>query len=503
MRWPDQIILLNFSAPPPRQPRRPEDPHRRLRLAEIIGIAAAVAGLAAGVAVLNSSIYGRLASIGAGVVAGLQALEGLDWQADGYFSREGDLRGLARNVLAFRFTTLLVLAVASLTLHSSEVRVIVGWVCCILLAASHARFAERVNRRTSDEAQAVPPLKGARRALVTQVSAEGRPQVIRLTSSRNLEEVLLDLIRLARWSRGLPRYAPLVVTIMLLVSSIAVAVGLIGGHWPDARSGTGAPTGNGKPKVLREAQKPPGHEQVTAGQKLTRAVPALALTLPWDGPCPPLPPSPATLQRAREAFERLYLSESHLQPSDVGCITSISAHKFGQEFFASALGTNLETNAPLSYALDSERYGSVLVLASAMSAIQKMTAEVGTVGGVGRFPYYKAAEGDFYLLRTRLGVAVLIRRLTTESYELLPPTVARAWLGAMNELEEWLWPEVGSAYVSGPGVFPFSTAVTEQNVAIELTADGTARRGGFRYHPASEHAHELSGAEVVAFSHKA
>jgi hypothetical protein len=55
-----------------------------------------------------------------------------------------------------------------------------------------------------------------------------------------------------------------------------------------------------------------------------------------------------------------------------------------------------------------------------------------------------AGDGDMYLLETESGTYALVRSATggesIQTYIELPPPVVQAWIGAMNEANEWLWP---------------------------------------------------------------
>ncbi len=177
----------------------------------------------------------------------------------------------------------------------------------------------------------------------------------------------------------------------------------------------------------------------------------------------------------------------------------IAVHHHGKEFYASAFGVEPITGAHLSYALDSERYGGVIVLWAASSIVETLVAQLGPIGGVGRYPDYEAGEdGDYYLLRTPRGIYALTRQHRDDEYVVLTPTVARAWLGAMKEAREWLWPSTAQgdhAIVQLGTGDPTGRKVTEITVD---TATDEARRGKYRY-PASPVA-ELSLAELQALA---
>jgi hypothetical protein len=242
----------------------------------------------------------------------------------------------------------------------------------------------------------------------------------------------------------------------------------------------------------------PGNQ---AGSLLAGLPVESATVMTWDGEC-----SNETVQQrvpapAMRALDRLYEVESGLEPRLEGCVQHVTSHHHQTEFYATAFGINPVTMVRLSYALDSERYGSVIVLASAISLVKALVTEIGPVGGVGRFPDYNAGSGDFYLLTSPRGGYVLIRRHSNEEYVTLAPTVARAWLGAMKEDDEWLWPTTVQGHknmVRLESDEP-SASVVDQIRVNKVT--GEATRKIYRYPVAP--AKEISLTELVALAAKA
>lgn len=58
--------------------------------------------------------------------------------------------------------------------------------------------------------------------------------------------------------------------------------------------------------------------------------------------------------------------------------------------------------------------------------------------------FFVQPQGDVYAIETRKGTYILVRTetggATAVAYIELPPAVAQAWMGAMNERKSWLWP---------------------------------------------------------------
>lgn len=85
------------------------------------------------------------------------------------------------------------------------------------------------------------------------------------------------------------------------------------------------------------------------------------------------------------------------------------------------------------------KYPPALLLGAAVPAALSLAQRGELLGASDRMA---VSRGDLYLLYTRLGTDVLVRRFATEQrYVLLPSVVAAAWLGAMSEAGRWLWPE--------------------------------------------------------------
>jgi hypothetical protein len=197
--------------------------------------------------------------------------------------------------------------------------------------------------------------------------------------------------------------------------------------------------------------------------------------------------------------DKLYEEESGLEPLLEGCVQHVTLNHYGAEIYVTAFGVDPATKTRLSYAIASERYGPVIVLSAAAPSVQLLVAEVGPVGGVKRFPDYRAGSGDFYLLRSPRGTYVLIRRSGSNEYSMLAPTVARAWLGAIKEHDQWLWPASPRGDVIELDADEPAPNVVDRIVTNATT--GEATRSGYRY-PASP-VRELSATELESLAAKA
>jgi hypothetical protein len=235
----------------------------------------------------------------------------------------------------------------------------------------------------------------------------------------------------------------------------------------------------------------------------------------WDGKCPPPPPQPEATPQANRALTALYgKGLTIVSPLEKGCIGHIYRHAFHGETYFSVAGLDPENRAPLSYSLDSERFGTVLVLASASRAIESLVSLVGPVGGVGRFPYYQVGSNEmadngatYYLIKTRDGLDALVRRRATEAFLLLKPTVVRAWVGDMNEQKVWLWPLLEANGSSGKETFLLRSGDEDERYEATVTLDinsGTATRSIYEYrvHKKGKKEIEPSLSEIVQLAAK-
>jgi hypothetical protein len=159
---------------------------------------------------------------------------------------------------------------------------------------------------------------------------------------------------------------------------------------------------------------------------------------PWNGPCG-RPSKPKVSPKAVTRMLKLFSAETHLEPSVEGCIGMMEPYEYQGNYYVTATGIEVPTKEVLSYVVYSEKYGGVLVLEAARAKLDAVVAEAGPVGGVGRYPRYYVEKGDYYLLRSAVGIYVLIREKETDGYEVLRPGLARAWYILMVDLNRWLW----------------------------------------------------------------
>ncbi|MGD1056113.1 MAG: hypothetical protein ABR992_01730 [Solirubrobacteraceae bacterium] len=162
-------------------------------------------------------------------------------------------------------------------------------------------------------------------------------------------------------------------------------------------------------------------------------------TARWNGPCGQ-PPSSDVSAEAVTRMVRLFDVESQLEPSTEGCIGKMEPHTYPGDYYVTTTGVEAPTGEALSFAVYSEKHGGVVVLEAARAKLEALIAAVGPVGGVGRYPHYKAGSGDYYLFRSALGIYMFIRESQAEPYKELPPGLVRAWYLLMVTLETWLWP---------------------------------------------------------------
>ncbi len=215
--------------------------------------------------------------------------------------------------------------------------------------------------------------------------------------------------------------------------------------------------------------------------------------------CPAAPYQSEAKEPAIASISKFYDGEPYPPHAETGCMGHIYPKHFYHEFYATMTGVDPENFDPLSLSIDSERYGPVLFLWAVATAIEELITELGPVGGVGRFPRYKAGAGEFYLVRTPRGIYMFIRRTITQSFVKLGPTVARAFLGSVRE-GAWLWPSQPTHGRGGEQIFQLRSddSYNHPQGEITLRADGEAVRGHFRYPPVP--AQELSLAELEAIA---
>lgn len=209
-------------------------------------------------------------------------------------------------------------------------------------------------------------------------------------------------------------------------------------------------------------------------------------------PCPHLPAFGAPAW-ARSDLNALYLGGKHLHstppPGGAGGCTDraiVPASEHGT--FVYTIGRNA-LGEILSVAVDSLEFGPAIFLSPAS---KRVLALIHTGDApLGGYPTRNVAGGDYAAAVTEHGTFVFVRGAkhlpdktnVAMPYVSFPPTVATAWLGAMKELESWLWPLPPSR---GESIERFRFVVKRGNrkaaAAVSLSlGDGSATRSGYAY----------------------
>lgn len=210
----------------------------------------------------------------------------------------------------------------------------------------------------------------------------------------------------------------------------------------------------------------------------------------WLGTCPALPKQTEAKEPAVGAITRRYAPGTYPEPIEKGCMTHIYPKEFRHEFYAEMTGMIPGTYTPLSLCVDSEAFGVSIFLWAIAAEIEKLISEVGPVGGPpvkgGYFPRYTVGNrGEMYLVDSRKGIYMFVRRTSAETWVKLVPTLTRAALGAMNaNHHQWLWASQPKPEPGGAKVVELRLGPDEEPVArITLKPNGTAVGDGVEYHP--------------------
>jgi hypothetical protein len=143
----------------------------------------------------------------------------------------------------------------------------------------------------------------------------------------------------------------------------------------------------------------------------------------------------------------------------------------------------------LSVAVDSLEFGPAIFLSPAAKRVLALI-HVGEAP-LGGYPTRNVAGGDYAAATTERGTFVFVRGAkhlpnrvdVAMPYVQLSPTVATAWLGAMKEMESWLWP---LPPLAGEPTERFRLVLErgDQNTAASISFDpddGSAARSGYGY----------------------
>jgi hypothetical protein len=448
-------------------------------------IVAAILAIACTLAfVPTGSFFGRASAVAAIAIGLVQIPITLAWKRKGYLSTPGMQEPL-RRIVAVRALALGALAVTGLTQHSAETVIIISTLAAAIVAASHLRTGGRLDRLV-EEYSPVTKEEPRRPRAVTR-SPDGRV----LTLREDAAAAVTELVKVGAYMWRIPLLAPLVAVVVLIFCGAALAIGVFTGHW------IGEPAKSTAPK---EGHTPPSPE---AGSPIQPAPlptpPAPPPTQPAPSGVAPTPPVCAPVvqrsgatPKARYAMESLYSPEASLGGFEPGCFGQIVRHTFASkqsrkpEVYFTTVGTTVTTLEPISFAIDSEDFGRVIFPYELASQIQALITKVGPVGGIGQYhPYYEAGTGGYFLVRSRIGTVVFIRRRPAEAFEELQPTEARAWFAGMKAHQDaWLWPSPPEAGPAGEVLVQLRSDDGTDRISDTISyypASGLATQAGTKY----------------------
>jgi hypothetical protein len=394
-------------------------------------------------------------------------------------------------MVILKIAALIAIAATGIILEPSAVIVISYAVVFAILFASH--WVLLSNLQESPEG----PQQMKRGVSWTWPKGAGQPSALSYSPPRGIDR-LIEAVQRASTTKLKVARAGMLLAVLAVICGAGAAVGSIVGRTPQNKPSTSTTATSSSTST---SLSPP---LVTTATALTASttVKTIPPIPPWDGTCPPPPPQSEAKEPAVGTIIRLYDEESPLTPLEEGCVGHIYPHHFYKEFYATMTGINPQTQTPISFSVDSEHFGPVIFRWAAHSLIEELMAKVGPVGGVGRFPRYRAGTGEFYLVRTpHKRIYVLIRRLATEAFQELVPTVARAWEAKMSALKGWLLPSWPVNDPHGTKIFQLlsddSSGRIEGTITLHVKS-GLATSNGTRY-PANP-VKELSLAELEALA---
>jgi hypothetical protein len=488
---------------PPEQRRHAHDPEGagRRNLGALIGAAAAYAAIASTLLLVPpGTFFGHGLAVVAGSLAFAHLLGLVRWCGKSYF-RAPHLKWMLWRIFLARLLIEGAIIFSGYQLSAADVLTLVATLGFGALFISHMPTAKRVAKRIAQKG-APRPKQVKRRIRTDHETSE-----INVKVPRSVAEVTSELLDLfGQWPR-IPKLAPPVVALTLMLCATALAVGVTTDEWIGGQEA-------GKQKQVAVV--------TTAPMTTTPASPAPSPPVAppddppveheeWNGECHRVEQSSGATPKAVDAMQRLYGDELGLSSLREGCYGQIVRHHYTvkphqRETYFTTIGTNLLTGEGLSFGIDSERFGTVLFLWSVASLVKAIVATMGPVGGVGRFPYYDVAGGgELILIRcrvaARVGNTVLIRRSASEAWGELPPTAARAWLGRMKAVHKWLWPSLAETQSDGEALYKLQTSEGSPRGTIRLFSDGFAELNGEPY--PKEPAFELNLAELTKLAEQA
>jgi hypothetical protein len=437
---------------------------------------AGVGAIAALVAFVPTGwFFGRLVGSCAVIGGALQGVEAQRWHRKGYFDKDY-LRTPLRRILAGVQGGLLALTLTGFLAPPAHAIILLSpWVWAAA-TASHFLTPRLINRLISEAGPANRPVPRVRQ--YWWFDAPAKDLVLREEDPAGGR--CSKVASVGSWGRRVLALALPVVLLILSGTGFALAVATH--DWlgePTAaeiaeQKREAAAEAEAKAQKLAEAQIRAAREQEATERETQReqardseapgaspgdqpspgssesqlVQPLLPAPEEWDGTCTKVTQRSRGVAKATHTIEDL-LEDTELTSKQEGCIGQVTphsyllAHQHHRERYFTSVNTNQLTGAKLSFAIDSEGFAALLVSWQMAPAIKQLLAKYGPVGGDVGFPDYPVAAGDFYLIKTRAGTFVFIRREPGEPYRELPPTAARGWLGEIKNAKEFLWPAAG------------------------------------------------------------
>jgi hypothetical protein len=489
---------------PEERSRHAHDPEGagRRNLGALIGAAAAYAAIASTLLLVPpGTFFGHGLAVVAGSVAFAHLLALLRWCGKSYF-RAPHLKRMLWRIFLTRLLIEGAIIFSGYQLSSADVLTLIATLGFGALFISHMRTPKRVAKRIDQKGAPRP------KQVKKRIRTDHETNEINVKVPRSVAEVTSELLDLfGRWPR-IPRLAPPVVALMLILCATALAVGVTTHKWIGGQEKQKQIAVVTTPTPTTPAAPPPS-PQVSPPNGPPVELPAEHEE--WNGECRRVEQRSGATPKAIHAMQRLYGDELGLTSLQEGCYGQIvrqhytvTPHK--REAYFTTIGTNLLTGGGLSFGIDSERFGTVLFLWSVASLVKAIVATMGPVGGIGRFPYYEVAGGgEVILIRCRVSVRVgniaLIRRGATEAWVELPPTAARAWFGRMKAVHKWLWPSQAETQPDGETLYKLQTSEGSPRGTIHLFSDGHTELNGALY--PKEPAFELNLPELTKLAEQA
>jgi hypothetical protein len=404
------------------------------------------------------------------------------WQSDRHFQGAALLQTLILALCA-ESAAATALFVVGAVVRSSTALVATAIGLLLFIAVCDVTVALRIRRsgwtderhgETSHDQRAVPQSQASRtRAKNSEREVPALPKRPLMTAFAVLWTILVGIgLALSR------RIAPIAI-----IGVMGVGIAAYTGRLSRKVSGSQPSTVNGG--IASGVHSPYASTQHPAQTTSKAATPHVVGQHRWNGPCGS-PPSSKVSPDAVTRMVKLFNVESHLEPSAEGCIGVMIFHFYPGDNYVTTTGSETSTGETLSFAVYSEKHGGLMVLNDARAKLEALLEQVGPVGGVGRYPRYLVGSGDYYLLRTALGMYVFIRERADRAYEQLRPGLAKAWYLLMVTLETWLWPSHPLPGLHGKLIYKLWSPRNTERAEAEITFDpktGIASCGQTLYRP--------------------